>query len=806
MRAIPTQRETTSCAPDVRGCTRVEVTLSGSALAPGSARALLRKTLTEWAQLSPPGVDLLTGRVGDDAALVASELVTNAVVHAGTEVHLTCRLEEDTGALVVEVADHHPARAPHDGAPEAPAHDTPEYGRGLRLVAALAESWGITYRPGTKTVWARLANHEHAACDSAETYAGERDPARDLRAAAHLASDPLAPRARTGPRDGTRDAWRAASYGDDWLARRPGRDGTWLGRGALSFLAEASDLLAGQLDEDLVASLTGQLIVPRLADWCAVWLEDETTALGGRPGGTRAGGRLARVWHAGEQYVEELSRALEGNPPPHPDDPLGTGPVPYPWPAPAAVADTDFEAAGEGLGPVGEDLGSVGPESGAVSAGSGAVGGGSGSVGSGSVGAGAGAGAGRAYADRDAVGACPGPADPGPGSVGSAPGSVDAGLGSVAASPDPVDPRLGPVTAESGPVGADPGAVGADTGPAHASPGPGEGTDAAEGPASAPPGTALAYRLVAGGRPLGTLVIGRGGIDRFPDEITGLVEDLGRRVALAIGAARQYARQATISAVLQRGLLPGAVAEIPGVRSALVHEPCDKGGPSGDFYDLFPAGRGRWCFAVGDVQGKGPEAAVVIGLVRPWLRLLAREGYRVADVLDRLNQLLLDDATEAADAAARALVAAGARPTAPGDGPQTRFLSLLYGELVPFEGGVRCTLASAGHPLPLLLDPEGAVRTVAQPQTLLGVVEDATYTSETFEMYSGDSLLCVTDGVTERRSGSRQFDDGDGLATALASCAGMEAGAIAERITRLVHDFGARPPADDLALLVLQAE
>ncbi|MFE2388361.1 SpoIIE family protein phosphatase [Streptomyces althioticus] len=672
MRAIPTQRETTSCASDVRGRTRVEATLSGSPLAPGSARAMLRKALTEWAQSSADGADLLTGRVGDDAALVASELVTNAVVHAGTDVHLTCRLEEDTGALVVEVADRHPSRAPRDDAAEAPAHDIPEYGRGLRLVAALAESWGVTYRAGSKTVWARLPTREEAPAGPPAAYAGERAPARDLRAAALLASDPLAPRGhdgpREGPRDGPRDAWRAASYGDDWLARRPGRDGAWLGRGALSFLAEASDLLAGQLDEDLVASLTGQLIVPRLADWCAVWLEDEATAHGGRPG---TGGRLARVWHAGEHLVEELSRALERTPPPHSDDPLGTGPVPYPWPVHDAAAETgDTEAA-----------------------------------------------------------------------------------------------------------------------------------DGAEGT-----GAALAYRLVAGGRPLGTLVIGRGGIDRFPDEITGLVEDLGRRVALAIGAARQYARQATISAVLQRGLLPGAVAEIPGVRSALVHEPCDKGGPSGDFYDLFPAGHGRWCFAVGDVQGKGPEAAVVIGLVRPWLRLLAREGYRVADVLDRLNQLLLDDATEAADAAARALVAAGARPAAPGDGPQTRFLSLLYGELVPFEGGVRCTLASAGHPLPLLLDPEGGVRAVAQPQTLLGVVEDAGYTGETFEMYSGDSLLCVTDGVTERRSGSRQFDDGDGLARALAGCAGMEAGAIADRITQLVHEFDARPPADDMALLVLQAE
>ncbi|GGP33262.1 SpoIIE family protein phosphatase [Streptomyces calvus] len=692
MRAIPTQRENASCASGAQGCARVEATLPGSPLAPGSARALLRKALGEWARLDLPGVDLpgadrLTGRAGEDALLVASELVTNAVVHAGTEVRLACRLEEETGALVVEVTDRHPSRAPRDSEPDTPGHDTPEYGRGLRLVAALAEAWGITYRPGTKTVWARLGTGVCAVDDQRETYAGERASARDLRMAEILAPDPLDPLLPRGPAGhregpGTRDTWRGGSYGDDWLARRPGRDATWLGRGALSFLAEASDLLAGQLDEDLVASLTGQLIVPRLADWCAVWLEDESTGHGGWGEGTRAGGpRLARVWHAGEDRIEDLSRALERNPP-HPGDPLSPGPAPYPWPAEALDTPPD-----------------------------------------------------------DALPATPPTTDP-----------------------------------------------------------------TATTPAPTASGSALAYRLVAGGRPLGTLVIGRAGIDRFPDEITGLVEDLGRRVALAIGAARQYSRQATISAVLQRGLLPGAVAEIPGVRSALVHEPCDKGGPSGDFYDLFPAGQDRWCFAVGDVQGKGPEAAVVIGLARPWLRLLAREGYRVADVLDRLNQLLLDDATEAADAAARALVAAGARPTAPGDGPQTRFLSLLYGELVPFRGGVRCTLASAGHPLPLLLAPDGTVRTVAQPQTLLGVVEDATYTSDTFEMYSGDTLLCVTDGVTERRSGSRQFDDGDGLAAALAGCAGMDAGSIAERITQLVHEFGARPPADDLALLVLQAE
>ncbi|MFG3245391.1 SpoIIE family protein phosphatase [Streptomyces sp. NPDC048187] len=693
MGAIPTQRETASragaapahTAEYTEECARARVTLLGSSLAPGAARAMVRAALAEWAALGLPGTEHLTEHLAADALVVVSELVTNAVVHAGTDVEVGLRVEED-GTLVVEAADQHPSRAPRSVDPELP-HDPAEYGRGLPLVAALAEAWGITYRPGTKTVWARLpaqgaepaddagagaaaggaaavrAGVEPAGCgEPGEAYAGERRGAASAGAA------------------GCQDRGPDGTSGVPAIPRHRPRDREWLGRGALSFLAEASDLLAGQLDEDLVASLTGQLIVPRLADWCGVWLEDEALGRGAwsDDSGAAVGARLARVWHAGEGYLDELRAALEKDPP-RPRDPWRSGPVGHPWP-------------GEALGP------------------------------------------------------------------------------------------------------------------------------------DAPPGTALAYPLVAGGRPLGTLVIGRAGpqdaldtlgtpdtcdgngFPGFPDEITGLVEDLSRRVALAIGAARQYARQATISAVLQRGLLPGAVAEIPGVRSALVYEPRDKGGPSGDFYDLFPAGDGRWCFAVGDVQGKGPEAAVVIGLARPWLRLLAREQYGVPDVLDRLNQLLLDDATEAADAAARALVAAGGPPVAPGDGPQTRFLSLLYGELVPVQGGVRCTLASAGHPLPLLLGPDGAVSTVACPQTLLGVLEDATYVSETFELRSGDTLLCVTDGVTERRSGSRQFDDGDGLAAALAGCAGLDAELVAERIRRLVHEFGPRPPEDDLALLVLQAE
>ena len=160
MGAIPAQRESVAHGADTHALApvRVRATFPGTPLTPGAARALLRATLSEWAELALPGTEFLTPRQSDDAVVVVSELVTNAVVHAGTEVELDGRLEAHTGALVIEVLDHHPSRAPRDGDTETP-YGIPEYGRGLRLVAALAESWGITYRTGAKTVWALSLIH-----------------------------------------------------------------------------------------------------------------------------------------------------------------------------------------------------------------------------------------------------------------------------------------------------------------------------------------------------------------------------------------------------------------------------------------------------------------------------------------------------------------------------------------------------------------------------------------------------------------------------------------------------------------------
>ncbi|GIH28825.1 hypothetical protein Aph01nite_71350 [Acrocarpospora phusangensis] len=291
---------------------------------------------------------------------------------------------------------------------------------------------------------------------------------------------------------------------------------------------------------------------------------------------------------------------------------------------------------------------------------------------------------------------------------------------------------------------------------------------------------AHAFPLTARGRRLGVMCLGRP--DRFPDETMQLAEDLTRRAALAVDNARLYAQQAAANLALQRSLLPPEEPSVPGLDSAVIYEPAGETNEvGGDFYDLFPVAEGIWRFAIGDVCGTGPEAAAVTGLARHTLRLLAREGYGVAAVVGRLNQAILEE------------------------GDRARFLTLLHGEIVVAHGGLDLRLVSAGHPEALRLRPSGVVETVATPQSLLGVFPEVRFEAEEVRLGPGDVLLGVTDGVTERRSGSRLLDDDGGLAKLLAECVDLSARAVAERIRRAVEDFAPEPSADDLAILVLRA-
>jgi serine phosphatase RsbU (regulator of sigma subunit)/anti-sigma regulatory factor (Ser/Thr protein kinase) len=293
---------------------------------------------------------------------------------------------------------------------------------------------------------------------------------------------------------------------------------------------------------------------------------------------------------------------------------------------------------------------------------------------------------------------------------------------------------------------------------------------------------AVAMPVRARWRSLGTLVLGRADGGPFPQEMLWMVEDLGHRIAIGLDNARMYSRQQAVSQALQHSLLPYAVPDIPGVEHSVVYRPAGEGyDVGGDFYDVFEAGPGRWRFAIGDVCGTGPEAAAVTGLARHALRLLAGEGHGVADVITRLNQAILEE------------------------GARGRLMTLLHGELVrPPGGGVRLTLVSAGHPLPLRLSPSGEVTAAAGAQLLLGAVGGAEFEEDTVDLGPGDVLLCVTDGVTERRGDGRLLDDDDGLARLLAGWTHLSAGAVAERLWQAVEAFAPDPGSDDLAMLVLR--
>ncbi|GGV83282.1 hypothetical protein GCM10010228_59080 [Streptomyces massasporeus] len=299
--------------------------------------------------------------------------------------------------------------------------------------------------------------------------------------------------------------------------------------------------------------------------------------------------------------------------------------------------------------------------------------------------------------------------------------------------------------------------------------------------ASAVGGETVVLPLVARNRVIGMLTLGKPTDEHFRQEILELAEDLSRRAALALDNARLYSERTAISQSLQRSLLPPGLPEIDGVEVDVIYRAAGEGNEvGGDFYDVFPIRDGAYGFAIGDVCGTGPNAAAVTGLARHALRLLAREGLSGPAVLERLNSAILDE------------------------GARSRFLTLLYGELRPQEdGSAELKVVCAGHPLPLRLRQDGSVEPAAEPQPLLGVIEDLELYEQTVTLDPGDVLLCVTDGVTERREGARMLGD-DGLADVLTSCTGLTAGAVAARIMRAVERFASDAPSDDMAILAMR--
>jgi serine phosphatase RsbU (regulator of sigma subunit)/anti-sigma regulatory factor (Ser/Thr protein kinase) len=688
--------------------------------AAAAARRFVRDTLVSG------GLSETDGRVAD-AVLLASELVTNAIVHAGTPVRLTCRLSGTT--VEVSVLDRHPARVIPDP-PGATARIDRPSGRGLVLPAALSSSWGVTYGPVAKVIWFRLGPDTGGPeCGAVATGEEVAEAAAERAARAEgTRYDELLGHAVEAARDAVAaDAAYALIADEDGELRMRAA----AGGGIPHFDASAADAPPGSASMSIFLDLYGRF-AERGADLAQVQNEPLysllTVPLAAEG---RVTGMLAVAAAEPDRFTETDLAVVQ--------DVADQAALPLER---ARLAEHDriqrarlsFLAEASDLLAGSLDQGKtialaaqlVVPRLAAWCA--------------------------ALLPDEDG--------QLSPCYVWHADESMMDALSSL----------LRAATAPE--VGISDGAVRWPLRAAAAS------SDAASELAADP---AWCFPLAARDRRLGLFVIGRPREGALAREAVELAEDLTRRVALALDNARLYSEQLQATRALQRSLLPPELPEIPGLELAAGYEAAgERNEVGGDFYDVFEAPPGRWRFAIGDVCGKGPEAAAVTGLTRHALRILAREGHDVPTVLDRLNELIVDE------------------------GSRARFITLIYGELAPGEP-TTVSLVCAGHPRPLVLRSAGGVEAVARSQPLLGVLDGVTFDADTFRLLPGDVLLCVTDGVTERRSGGRLLDDQEGLRDLLADCRELNAGSVVARILRAVRDFGSQPPTDDLALLVLRA-
>jgi PAS domain S-box-containing protein len=262
------------------------------------------------------------------------------------------------------------------------------------------------------------------------------------------------------------------------------------------------------------------------------------------------------------------------------------------------------------------------------------------------------------------------------------------------------------------------------------------------------------------------------------DEALALFDDLARRAALALDNARLYKERDQVARTLQRSLLPGTLPDVPGVELAGRYVAAGEGNEvGGDFYDCFATGGGDWALVIGDVCGKGAEAASLTALARYTLRAAAQHTRRPQAVLLELNDALL-----------RAQLG-------------YRFCTVLYASITPRDDRVSVCLATGGHPLPMVLRAGGTVETVGAPGSLVGILDAPDITEESIDLEPGDALVLVTDGVTEATAADRATGPGR-LAALLARCAGAGAEAIAEAVEKDALEAQGGEARDDVAVLV----
>ncbi|TMK63399.1 MAG: GAF domain-containing protein [Actinobacteria bacterium] len=285
-----------------------------------------------------------------------------------------------------------------------------------------------------------------------------------------------------------------------------------------------------------------------------------------------------------------------------------------------------------------------------------------------------------------------------------------------------------------------------------------------------------------------TFVSAESGRRFTPDDIS-LVEEIARRAGMAADNARRATEDADIAHKLQAALLPSPrdLPAIPNVDLATQYNAAGQQNEvGGDFYDVFATPvEGEWIILIGDVSGKGAEAAAVTALARYTVRAAALESSEPSELLQKLNAVLL----------------------AQRQGRE--FCTACIARVVPWEDTVKLRCCLAGHPSPILLPEGGGAELIGTPGTLLGMFEDADLVDCDLDLGPGDGLVFYTDGVIEAGRPTEQLGD-EGLAEALAEArpeTPFEAVHLAETVARETQRNATRGGSelrDDVALVAIR--
>jgi serine phosphatase RsbU (regulator of sigma subunit)/PAS domain-containing protein len=260
----------------------------------------------------------------------------------------------------------------------------------------------------------------------------------------------------------------------------------------------------------------------------------------------------------------------------------------------------------------------------------------------------------------------------------------------------------------------------------------------------------------------------------------GLVEELGEQLALAMRLDRMFQHRLEVADALQASLRPRDLRQIPGTQVAAAHvSATDIAEIGGDFYDVYPSA-GGWGVAVGDVCGKGSDAAAVTAAARHAIRVLSYREADPAQVLRSTNELMLAEELGG------------------------RFVTACVSRLNWRSGVLHLVLSSAGHPAPILVKPDGRTRVLQAGGLPLGIFDDAEPSTEEVRLRSGDTLFYFTDGLTSACGPESGYFE-DRLADELAALAKTPPAGIVSRVRDVALEFCRGELRDDMTMLALRA-